>query len=149
MRRSDKYPDTDTFHYYNANPRGRITGDCIMRAISTGTEIPYNTVVMELAELQCKTGYADDKLYDLYLQNKGWKKCKQPRKSDNTKYTGKEFCCELMRYDSKIESGDDMHHIIANIGGHHIVAIICGVVYDIWDSTDGCIGNYWIKENKI
>ena len=35
---------------------------------------------------------------------------------------------------------------IAMIGGHHIVAIVKAKVCDIWDSTDGCIGNYWTKE---
>jgi len=36
--------------------------------------------------------------------------------------------------------------VIANIGGHHIVAIIEGRVWDTWNSTDGCIGNYWTKK---
>ena len=147
MTRQQKYPDTSTFHYFNANPKNRFTTDCVIRAISTATEIPYNQVVMEMTELQCKTGFApsENTLIDKYLTSKGWVKMKQPRKADNTKYTGSEFCKELMRYDSRIDSGEDMHHIIANIGGHHIVAIISGVVYDIWDSTSGCIGNYWIK----
>lgn len=148
MTRKEKYPDTDTFHFYNANPKNRFTTDCVIRAICTATEIPYNTVVMEMAELQCKTGYDADegKLINMYLQSKGWIRHGQPRKWDNTKYTGKEFCKELMRYDSEIDSGEvDMHHIIANIGGHHIVAIISGQVFDTWNSTGGCIGNYWTK----
>ena len=93
------------------------------------------------------TGYApgSPEGFGKYLSSIGWKKHRQPRKPDNTKYTGEEFCRELMRYDSEIDSGDDMHHIIANIGGNHTVAIISGQVYDIWNSTDGCIGNYWTK----
>ena len=35
MKREDKFKDTATFHYYNANPKNRITGDCAFRAIST------------------------------------------------------------------------------------------------------------------
>jgi hypothetical protein len=35
--------------------------------------------------------------------------------------------------------------MIANIGGHHIVAIIEGQINDIWDSSDGCIGNVWVN----
>ena len=62
---------------------------------------------------------------------------KQPRKSDNTKYIGKEFC--------KMFKGT----CVANIGGHHIVCIKDGKVHDIWDSTDGCIGNYWIKTKEV
>lgn len=138
MKRQDKYPDTSTFHYYNANPKNRITTDCVMREICTALQQDYNKTVIEMAELQCKTGYdnGDTKLIEKYLKEKGWVKHKQPRKSDNTKYTGKEFCRRARKYEN----------YIANIGGGHTVAIINGKVNDIWDSTDGCIGNYWTKE---
>lgn len=148
MKRQDKYPDTSTFHYYNANPKNRMTDDCVIRAISTALEIPYNQVVMEMAELQCKTGYdiSSNKGIENYLSIKGWVKHSQPRKSDNTKYTGKEFC-QMLSQDI-LSVGQS---IVANIGGHHIVCIkeygVHGFhkVYDTWDSTDGCIGNYWTK----
>ena len=67
------------------------------------------------------------------MELKGWTKMRQPRKRNNTKYTGKEFC--------EIFKGV----CVANIGGNHTVCIKNGKVYDIWDSTDGCIGNYWVK----
>ena len=136
MTREQKYPDTSTFHYYNANPKNRLTTDCVIRAICTALEQDYCKTVMELAELQCKTGYddGDKKLYDKYLQSKGWVKHPQPRKADGTKYTGKEFCD--MKPTMK-------RRIVANIGGGHIVAIIDRRVWDTWDSTNGCIGNYW------
>ena len=60
---------------------------------------------------------------------------KERKKSNNTKYTGKEFV--------KIINGTALAHI----GGHHIVCIKDNKVLDTWDSTDGCIGNYWIKED--
>lgn len=147
MTRQQKYPDTSTFHFHNQNPRGRITTDCVIRAISAATEIPYNQVVMEMAELQCKTGYddGDAKLYDQYLRSKGWRKYPQPRKPDGTKYTGKEFCQEVSR---RFELLD--RNIVANIGGGHVVCIKSNAyeghkIWDTWDSTGGCIGNYWIK----
>lgn len=143
MTREQKYPETRTFHYHNQNPKGRITTDCVIRAISTALELPYNQVVMEMAELQCKTGYdeADSKGIDAYLKSKGWVKHKQPRKDDGTKYTGKEFCQEAQEYTIDYPS-----RMIANIGGHHIVAIVDGRVWDIWNSTGKCIGNYWTEE---
>lgn len=153
MTRQQKYPDTSTFHYYNANPKNRITGDCLIRAISTAAEIPYNTVVMEMAELQCKTGYDSYKLIDRYLKSKGWVKHQQPRREDNTRYTGKEFCEYLHLYSDRSFVPYIEGNVIANIGSHHIVAFVeedkhhhtyrC---YDIWNSTSGCIGNYWVKE---
>ena len=141
--RIEMYPDTQTFHYYNANPKNRFTGDCRIRAISTACQVPYNQVVMDLAKIQCETGYDQccNQGLDILLKQYGWQKMSQPRKSyNNTKYTGKEFCME-------IQSGHrcNFGNIIANIGGHHIVAIIDGKVNDTWDSTSGCIGNYWVK----
>ena len=137
MTRQQKYPDTATFHYYNANPKNRITGDCRIRAISVACEVPYNQVVMDLAKIQCETGYDQccNQGIDILLKQYGWIKHKQPRKPDNTKYTGAEFCERARKYEN----------YIANIGGHHIVAIVGGKVWDIWDSTSGCIGNYWTK----
>ena len=142
MRRSreQKYPETSTFHYHNQNPKNRITGDCTFRAISLATGLPYNQVVMDMAKIQCETGYAlnDKKGIERYLESIGWKKCKQPRKFDGTKYTGEEWCIEIQKANLN-------YPIIANIGGHHIVCIKDGKVWDIWDSTDGCIGNFWVK----
>lgn len=140
MTRQQKYPDTKTFHFHNQNPKGRFTTDCVIRAISLATEKPYSDVVRELAEWQCVTGYdmSEATCYGRYLESLGWMKHKQPRKVDNTKYTGKEFC-ETFGKDW------DKASLVANIGGNHTVAIIDGKVNDTWDSTEGCIGNYWTK----
>lgn len=143
MKRQEKYKDTATFHYHNQNPKNRITCDCVKRSISLATGIPYNDVVMGLALLQCQTGLdeCEKRLYGKYLEVNGWVKHPQPKKEDNTKYTGKDFCKHL----NKVGHGN----IIAHIGGHHIVAILPVngkyKVHDTWDSTKGCIGNYWTK----
>lgn len=148
MKRQEKYPDTEYFIWHNQNPHNRFTTDCVIRAISTATKIPYNQVVMEMAEMQCKTGFdmSENTLINRYLKSKGWVKNRQPRKDDGTKYTGKEFCAALWRskFDDVIPIGSD-RSIIANIGGHHIVAIINWQVWDTWDSTGGCIGNFWTR----
>ena len=138
MTRQEKYPDTTTFHFYNANPHNRITTDCVIRAIATASGVDYNDVVMDLAVRQCKTGFdpSEAKTYGKYLEDLGFTKHKQPRKPDNTKYTGREFCRYLR------EHGNEKN-IVAHIGGHHVVAIINNQVFDTWNSTGGCIGNYW------
>lgn len=135
-RRVDKYPNTNTFTFYNANPKNKFTCDCVARAICTALDEPYENVLREMFEMQIKTGYeyTDVKCYGKYLESKGWVKVKQPRKDDNTKFTGKEFC-ELYK-----------GTCVAHLGGNHIVCIKSGKVYDTWDSTYGCIGNYWIKK---
>ena len=140
--RQHKYPGTRYYHYHNQNPKGRVTGDCAFRAISLGTGIPYNEVVMSMAKQMCQTGYAlnDIKGISDYLKNINWYKCRQPRKEDNTKYQGWEFCEWLNEH----YKGDA---VICNIGGHHMVCIArhkgLFKIHDVWDSTDGCIGNWW------
>ena len=148
MTREQKYPETSTFHYYNANPKNRMTGDCVVRALCTAMGKPYEDVYRELLESALKTGYsiASTENFDRYLKANGWIKNKQPRKADNTKYTGKEFCKELNAEIMAVGKS-----VIANIGGHHIVCIKEAgehgffKVWDIWDSTYKCIGNYWTK----
>lgn len=132
---SKKYPDTDTFTFFNANPKRKVTSDCVIRAVCTLLDEPYDDVTRDMVEFGLAKGYAynDPKCIDLYLKSKGYTKQKQPRKADNTKYTGAEFC--------KVFKG----RCVANIGGHHIVYISGGKVFDIWNSTSKCIGNYWTK----
>ena len=138
MTRQQKYPDTATFRYYNANPKNRITGDCVFRAFTLAMQQDYNTTVMEMAELMCKTGYAlnDSKGEGEYLKAKGWVKHPQPKKPDGSKYTGEEFCKMLAKKGERY---------VAHIGGHHMVAIVDCKVCDVWNSTGKCIGNYWTK----
>lgn len=136
-KRKKKYPDTEVFHWFNANPKGKITTDCVIRALSVGLQKDYYEVIDELIALQKKTGLMinDKALYTKYLKQLGYEKQKQPRKSDNTKYTGAEF--------AKIINGN----CIAHIGGHHLVAIIDHKIIDIWNSSHKCIGNYWQIKN--
>ena len=140
-RRRAKYPDTSTFHYYNANPKNKIGGDCVVRAICTALNQSWEQTVREMTELGIKKGLVlnDKNLFPEYLKQKGWIKKQQPKKLDGTKYTGKEFCKWIQK-----QGGQQYKEVIANIGGHHTVAIICGEVGDIWDCTDKTIGNYWI-----
>lgn len=147
MKREIRYPDTKSFKFFNANPKNRITGDCTFRAIATALEEDYNNIVMQMAEHMCVTGYAlnDSKGENSFLASKGFRKMKQPKKINGTKYTGKEFCEYLTDH---FPNGKGISNIIAHIGGHHIVCIKWDVdsfkVHDTWDSTYGCIGNYWI-----
>lgn len=132
--------DTSTFHYYNANPKNKRTGDCVIRAIATVTKQSWDRVLRDLTELAIHYGQmVDDKvLYQKYLQKLGFVKYNQPKKFDGTKYTGSEW---LRKYPNMT--------CIAHIGGHHLVAIIEGKIWDIWNSTGGCIGNYWIKLGSV
>lgn len=140
MRRSrqQKYPDTDTFHYLNVNPHKRITGDCIVRAISFACDVPYNDVVMDCARIQCETGYdmTVSQGVSILMERYGWAKNRQLRHLDNTKFTVKEF----------VEAFPKGTYILSMAG--HMTVIKDGVCYDIWDCVKygRTVGNYWTKE---
>jgi hypothetical protein len=151
-KRQKKYPDTDYFHFYNANPKGKMTTDCVVRAITTALNQPYDQTLREMVDMTIKTGYMlnENKGIDTYMKSKGWTKCKQPKKDDGTKYTGKEFCRTLIHpiYSEELQLTNksfEMNRVLANIGGHHIVAIMSGQIWDTWNSADGSIGIVWVK----
>lgn len=139
--RMEKYPETETFVFENMNPKGNVVGDCVVRAVSLAMDKSWDEVYDGLCEIgkKMKRMPNDKQVYGKYLEVTGWKKMKQPRKPDNTKYTGKEWC-EWM-------NENHIGTVIAHIGGHHVVCIklVNGKykVHDIWNSTGGCIGNYW------
>lgn len=137
--------DTADFRYHNANPKGRRTGDCVLRAIATSTGKSWDEVLDGLVEIahKHKVMVNDTPCYDRYLQSLGYSKMNQPRKTDNTKYTGHDFD-EYLSGQGRLFGYD----IVAHIGGHHIVAIVDGTIYDTWNSTGGSIGNYWIRKRK-
>lgn len=141
MTREQKCPDTETFKYFNANPKNRKGGDCVIRAIAVALEQSWKQTVRELTEVGIEKGFVLNDLhtYDTYLQQKGFIKARQPVKANGTKYRGYEFCKELSKG----------RRIVAHVGTHHVVAIVEDKVHDIWNSTNGIIGNYWYKEESI
>jgi hypothetical protein len=150
--RAKKYPDTDTFHFYTANPKGKMTTDCVIRAITTALRQPYEQTLREMTEMTIKTGYMlnENKGINKYMESKGWVKCKSPRKADGTKYTGNEFCRTLTHpiYSEELDlypKGYELNNLLVNIGGHHTVAIMSGQIWDTWNSGNGSIGIVWVK----
>jgi len=138
MKREDKYPDTKYFHYYNANPHNRKTGDCVIRAISVGTGESWEDTARGLFELGVKHGYTQicDWTIAKYLESKGFIKMKEPRDFNNRKMSFIDF----------IEANSDNNlNAVANLGSHHIAVIKDNKVWDIWNSSYCTLHNYWVK----
>lgn len=129
--------ETETYTYHNANPKNKLTGDCVLRAIATFTDQPYQKVLSDLVDLQIKTGYMinDKKCYEKYLSILGYEKQKQPKHFDNTKYTGSEWA-KLCK-ETKVTC-------LCRIGSHHLTVIKDGKFQDIWNPSNKCVNNYWI-----
>lgn len=143
MRREDKYPETECFVFDNVNPSNRFTNDCVIRAIAGAAEKPWDEVFDGLCELAKKYHEMpnDRKVYGRYLERNGWVRCGQPRWDDGSKYTGKDF----------VEMYEGNTNVVAHIGGHHMVCIKPKdgkyKIHDTWDSSGGCVGVYWMKED--
>lgn len=146
MASSIRERNTKYYNYFNANPKDRLGGDCVIRAISSALNQSWETTVRELTELGISLGYVlnDKHCFEKYLKVKGWTKMKQPRKRNNTKYTGEEFC-RCIQNNTSANGITLSNNILANIGGHHITAIKSGVINDIWNCSQKTIGNYWVK----
>lgn len=136
--------DTDTFHYYDANPKGKKTTDCVVRAISVATNKTWDEVFKALYPIGFKYKLAmnDPKCYERYLKELGWVKHSQPKRPDNTKYKGYEFI-DTKEYNDLLL---DNCHIVAKMGSHHLTAIINGKIYDTWNCSEGKIGTYWTQK---
>ena len=137
--------NTSTFRYFKANTKDKTTNDCVIRTFALAMSKEWDTVFDELCILshEEKLMHNDKTLTKKYLDKMGWKKQPQPKKESGKKYTGAEWCRKLTKENSPYS------HIIINIGGHHKACIlkIDGkfLIHDTWDSSEYCIGNFWIK----
>lgn len=148
-KRKQKYPDTQWFRYHNVNPKGKITTDCVYRAISNAMQIPYSQVAREMTELQIETGYdtGESRLIDKYITSKGWKKHSQPKQYDcdsdsMKKFTGKQFVDYLTSFNTSVRV-KEFDRVIMNIGSEHLSCVINGKIEDIWNCSNNCVGVWW------
>ena len=145
-KRKKKHPDTKWFHYNNVNPKGKVTTDCVYRAISNAMQLPYAQVAREMTEMQIETGWdtGESRLIDRYITSKGWTKHSQPYRYDDydkkKKYTGKEFVEYLSKMPKNVKSFD---RVIMNIGAEHLSCAINGKIEDIWNCSGYCVGVWW------
>lgn len=138
-----KIPEnTPYFNYWQVNPKNKLCGDCVIRAISTALEQSWEETMREMTEVGIKLGlpFNETKTIDKYLIERGWIRHKQPRHSDNSKIRGIEFCAEMQ--EKEIAS---YMNVIASIGSHHITCIINGKIHDTWNCSNNCIGVYWTQ----
>ena len=132
-----KYKETDTFHFHNANPKGKNASDCVYRAISVALDQDYATTMREMTEFAIKIGYAPNETKTIkgFMESKGWTTFKEPRDLDNKKIPIGRFLKRCTRSDV----------IVANVGSHHTSLIKEGRVWDTWDCTRNPIHIYWRK----
>lgn len=122
--------------YYNLNPIGLDTGDCVIRGISLLMNQSWGWTYF----MVCLQGFllymmpATNEVWSHYLYNTGYRR----RAIKNTCpdcYTVRDFCHDFPygRY------------LLALNG--HVVAVIDGSYFDTWDSGNETVLYYWRKEN--
>ena len=140
--------ETPYYHFYNANPKDRRTGDCLIRALAVALGKSWDDVVDDLVAIAHKTKYTigEQRNYEQYLKSNDYTIEKQPKHEDNTKLTGEELC-RLLDYRHMTKP------VLANIGADHIVvfAKIDGryKIHDIWNCQRYKIGKVYIHHDDI
>lgn len=121
--------------FWNVNPKGKYKGDCVPRAISTACKISWEEATRQLTEVAITLActFNEKEAYDTWLTQQGWTKQKQPRKSNNKKYTVEEFC-----------SLNPKGTYVVGVA-NHLTVVEDGYVLDTWNCSYKTVGNYWSK----
>ena len=121
--------------FYNPNPEGKYTSDCVVRALTILLNDTWDNIYIDL----CMQGAFvhgmpnDNDVWSKYLKANGFKQYLLPQTCPDC-YTLKQFCLDF-------NSGT---YMVAT--GSHVVAVVDGNYYDTGDSGNEVPIYYWRKE---
>ena len=121
---------------YNANPYGRRTSDCVIRAIAVLTGRSWDETYIDIFNwgFLLKDMPSVNNLWGSYLRSIGFRRFILPDNCPDC-YTVSQFC-----HDHPVG-----RYLLAT--GTHVIAVINGDYYDTWDSGDEIPISFWKKEN--
>lgn len=124
------------YKFFNANPNGNKVGDCVIRAIATALDKPWEETYIEL----CLQGYimsdlpSSNSVWGNYLKSKGY--VREFVKND---------CPDCYTIEDFAQECPNGTYIIGT--GTHATVIKDGTILDIWDcSQEQPIYYYHTKE---
>ena len=122
----------NTYRYYNPNPVGNRTRDCVIRAISAALDMTWDDAFDIIADRAKAMGETMDEnaVYGSILRQCGFYRAVPPSTCPDC-YTAKDFC----------RSHPYGVYVLGFTG--HVAACIDGQVWDSFDSTDEPITYYW------
>ena len=123
------------WEYYNANPRGRRTGDCVIRAVCAATGKSWDEVYTSVALL----AYA---LEDMPSTNHVWRTCL--KSMGYKRATIPDTCPDCYTVEDFADEHQSGSYVVGT--GTHAVAVVDGTVLDTWDSRDEVPLYYYYKE---
>lgn len=126
-----------SWQFYNPNPLGLNTGDCVIRALTLAFGKTWDEVYEMVANygFETKTMPSSNDSWTALLRRRGFKRYIIPDECPDC-YTVREFC----------EDHPKGVYILAT--GTHVIACIDGDYYDTWDSGSKIPIYYFKKEGK-
>lgn len=129
------------YEYYNAHPEGKHVGDCVKRAITIASGMPYKEVSRELNRYKKITGaktFNERKNCDAYVEKVlHGVKYNFPAQAGRPRMNGERFC--------KLYSKGNY---ILNMAGHWSVCVN-GVIKDTWNPEAKCVYSAWKIEPHL
>ena len=120
---------------YNHNPMGLKVGDCVIRGIATALDLDWYIVHEDLCELSRRMTDmpSSNRVWKRYLENFGF--------SEHVVDTDCPNCLTVQDFCKRHQTGryvlSTCEYTAANqivVTGTHVIAVIYGDYYDIWDS---------------
>lgn len=142
MNKQQRMINTEYYEYTNVNPKNKLGGDCVVRAIALATGQTWEQTVRELTELGIKHGFVlnDNHVWIKYLESKGFVKANEPRDIRNRKMSVREW----MKAE-QIYKGNQKTVVVAITQGHHVTCIKSGRIRDIWNTENMTMHRFWYK----
>lgn len=127
-----------SFVKVNPNPYGRVTGDCVIRAITIAQDRSWDDIYLALSVQGFEIGDwgNSNDVWGSYLKQQGYKRNVIPNACPDC-YTVRDFAEDHKRGTFILSTGT------------HVVTIIDGDYYDAWDSGNEVPIYYWEKEKKV
>lgn len=124
--------------YYNANPSGKATGDCVIRAISFITGKSWEQVYMELAieGLAHHDMMDTNSIWDEYLRKEGFE-------FEPIELCDRDRCPTIRDFVNYFQNGE---YLLGT--GRHLVAVRDGCYFDAWDSGNEVPVYIWTKRRN-
>lgn len=120
------------YRYFNPNPVGNRTRDCVIRAVSAALDISWDDAFDLVAERAKQMGETMDEnaVYGSILRQCGFYRAVIPNRCPDC-YTARDFCRD---HPYGI-------YVLGFIG--HVAAVIDGELWDSWDSSNEVPMYYW------
>ncbi len=118
------------FVYYNVNPKGEKTGDCVVRAISLALNENYTDIERKLLNISIENrcDMLNKNCYGILLDEYNFPKYK---------VFGKKV------YEIAEDFKDKK--LIMRLKSH-LCCVIEGIIYDLWDTSNEYVDIFWVIE---